>query len=117
MFKEIYLFWMEHPKFWLPISEKEKIKVDEILYTKFYSNTFISIDDKYTYEMFATKKPKSMIGYIIFYDQLLRHFQRHILLLLRLDKHSYYHNHIYGKDMDYLHHLLISISIHIYDIL
>jgi tRNA(Ile)-lysidine synthetase-like protein len=76
---------MDHPSYWLPISEKEKLKVDEDLYNKFYSKDFITIDEYYTEKIFSCENPKSMIGYIIYFDQLLRHFQRHLQRTLKND--------------------------------
>ena len=36
MEKEIYNFWFSNPSYWIPITQKDKDKVDAEIYNKFY---------------------------------------------------------------------------------
>lgn len=65
-YKKVYEIWFQNPDYWMPISEKDKKRVDKILYDSFFT------DLSYSY---TSKNEK--IGYVVYHDQLLRHFQRH----------------------------------------
>lgn len=54
-------FWKEHPKFWIPITEKEKQEADRVI-----TETFLEYD--YSNE--------NLYGKVIYLDQFYRHFQR-----------------------------------------
>lgn len=63
-------FWKDNKKLWLPISEKDKIEADSIIYNKYFH---------------TIKKPAEILKHetfystIIYYDQFLRHFDRHAI--------------------------------------
>jgi tRNA(Ile)-lysidine synthetase-like protein len=75
MQKDIYNFWFSNPSYWIPITQKDKDKVDAEIYNRFYG-LYISgaIDILNT----TIKNYREGIHIIIFYDQFLRHFQRYI---------------------------------------
>jgi tRNA(Ile)-lysidine synthetase-like protein len=68
---EIYNFWFNNPSYWIPITPKDKTKVDAEIYNKFY-NLYKSD------EIIKKENYKDNISIIIFNDQFLRHFQRYI---------------------------------------
>lgn len=72
MEKEIYNFWFSNPSYWIPITQKDKDKIDAEIYNRFYSLYTHSIDVR------NNTSYKDDISIIIFYDQFLRHFQRYI---------------------------------------
>jgi tRNA(Ile)-lysidine synthetase-like protein len=72
MFKEAYLFWIENTRYWIPISEKDKEIADDVIYTKFFSKSYLSCQIPSSFH-----SHKSIIGFIIYYDQFFRHFKRH----------------------------------------
>jgi tRNA(Ile)-lysidine synthetase-like protein len=71
MENEIYNFWFSNPSYWIPITAKDKTKVDTEIYNKFY-NLYKS------YEIVKKENYKDNISIIIFNDQFLRHFQRYV---------------------------------------
>ena len=71
MENEIYNFWFNNPSYWIPITPKDKTKVDAEIYNKFY-NLYKSD------EIIKKENYKDNISIIIFNDQFLRHFQRYI---------------------------------------
>jgi tRNA(Ile)-lysidine synthetase-like protein len=75
MQKDIYNFWFSNPSYWIPITQKDKDKVDAEIYNRFYG-LYISgaIDILNT----TINNYREGIHIIIFYDQFLRHFQRYI---------------------------------------
>jgi hypothetical protein len=73
MEKEIYNFWFSNPSYWIPITQKDKDKVDAEIYNRFYG-----LDVNVEYNKIDVHNYKGGISIIIFYDQLLRHFQRYI---------------------------------------
>jgi len=76
-YQNIYDFWFDNPSFWIPITHKDKQKVDKIIYEKFYNNDYIHITTKISFLEFDNK---TFIGFIIFQDQLYKHFMRYQLL-------------------------------------
>ena len=74
-YQNIYDFWFDNHSYWIPISNKEK--VDKIIYEKFYNNYYIHLTTKISFLEFDNK---TFIGFIIFQDQLYKHFMRHQLL-------------------------------------
>lgn len=69
MFQSITKFWINNPKYWIPITEKEKQDADTVIFNTFYIDSGLieiqpHIIDEY-------------IGKIIYLDQFHRHFQRH----------------------------------------
>lgn len=56
-------FWKANPKFWIPITEKEKQEADRVI-----TETFLDYD--YSNE--------NLYGKVIYLDQFYRHFQRHM---------------------------------------
>jgi tRNA(Ile)-lysidine synthetase-like protein len=76
-YQNIYDFWFDNPSYWIPISHKDKEKVDKIIYEKFYNNTYIHLTTKISFLEFDNK---TFIGFIIFQDQFYKHFMRHQLL-------------------------------------
>lgn len=73
MEKEIYNFWFSNPSYWIPITQKDKDKVDAEIYNRFYG-----LDVNIEYNKIDLHNYKEGISIIIFYDQFLRHFQRYI---------------------------------------
>lgn len=73
-YQNIYDFWFNNPSYWIPISNKDKEKVDKIIYEKFYNINFINITSNTTFLEFNNK---TFIGFIIFQDQFYKHFTRH----------------------------------------
>lgn len=73
MEKEIYNFWFSNPSYWIPITQKDKDKVDAEIYNRFYG-----LDVNVEYNKIDVHNYKEGISIIIFYDQFLRHFQRYI---------------------------------------
>ncbi len=76
-YQNIYDFWFENPSYWIPISNKDKEKVDKIIYEKFYNIIYINITTKIQFFEFDNK---TFIGFIIFQDQFYKHFMRYQLL-------------------------------------
>jgi tRNA(Ile)-lysidine synthetase-like protein len=76
-YQNIYDFWFDNPSYWIPISNKDKEKVDKIIYDKFYNIDYINITNKISFSEFDNK---TFIGFIIFQDQFYKHFMRHQLL-------------------------------------
>ena len=62
---DIYNFWFNNQKYWIPISDKDKDYIDNIIYKDYYNKKIENINDN-----------KSFIGYIIYNDQFIKHFQR-----------------------------------------
>jgi hypothetical protein len=58
-------FWKANPKFWIPITEKEKQEADRVI-----TETFLNYD--YSNE--------NLYGKVIYLDQFYRHFQRFMKL-------------------------------------
>ena len=65
-YQNIYHFWFDNPSYWIPISNKDKEKVDKIIYEKFYNIDYINITTKISFFDFDNK---TFIGFIIFQDQ------------------------------------------------
>jgi tRNA(Ile)-lysidine synthase TilS/MesJ len=79
MEKEIYNFWFSNPSYWIPITQKDKDKVDAEIYNRFYGLDISgALDVHNRLDILNTLSYKDSISIIIFYDQFLRHFQRHI---------------------------------------
>jgi tRNA(Ile)-lysidine synthetase-like protein len=76
-YKNIYDFWFDNPSYWIPITNKDKEKVDKIIYEKFYNIDYINITTKISFLDFDNK---TFIGFIIYQDQFYKHFMRHQLL-------------------------------------
>jgi len=76
-YQNIYDFWFDNPSYWIPITNKDKEKVDKIIYEKFYNIDYIHITTKISFLDFDNK---TFIGFIIFQDQFYKHFMRHQLL-------------------------------------
>ena len=76
-YQNVYDFWFDNPSYWIPISNKDKEKVDKIIYEKFYNIDYINIT---TNTPFLEFNNKTFIGFIIFQDQFYKHFTRHQLL-------------------------------------
>jgi len=76
-YQNVYNFWFDNPSYWIPISNKDKEKVDKIIYEKFYNPTYINITTTISFLEFNNK---TFIGFIIFQDQFYKHFTRHQLL-------------------------------------
>jgi tRNA(Ile)-lysidine synthetase-like protein len=73
MFETIYDIWFENPKNWLPITPKEKERVDSYFYTTCYKKEWVDVKHIHIQQN-VTKKEK--LGCMIYYDQLIRHFER-----------------------------------------
>ena len=73
MEKEIYNFWFSNPSYWIPITQKDKDKVDAEIYNRFYG-----LDVNVQCIQLDVHNYKEGISIIIFYDQFPRHFQRYI---------------------------------------
>jgi tRNA(Ile)-lysidine synthetase-like protein len=76
-YQNVYNFWFDNPSYWIPISNKDKEKVDKIIYEKFYNPIYINITTSISFLEFDNK---TFIGFIIFQDQFYKHFARHQLL-------------------------------------
>jgi tRNA(Ile)-lysidine synthetase-like protein len=73
-FNDVYTFWFSNPKYWIPITEKDKEIADKNIYDNYFDKNYlkdISPTDISQYDN------KSLIGFIIFYDQFYRHFLRY----------------------------------------
>ena len=91
MEKEIYNFWFSNSSYWIPITQKDKDKVDAEIYNRFYGlDVQSNIDVQPNIDIQCNKLDvqcnkldvhnyKESIGIIIFHDQFSRHFQRYIL--------------------------------------
>lgn len=75
MEKEIYNFWFSNPSYWIPITQKDKDKVDAEIYNRFYG---LYISGAINILNTTNNNYREDIHIIIFYDQFLRHFQRYI---------------------------------------
>ena len=75
-YQNVYDFWFDNPSYWIPISNKDKEKVDRSIYEKFYNIDYINITNKISFLEFNNK---TFIGFIIFQDQFYKHFMRHQL--------------------------------------
>jgi len=71
MFKSIVIFWVDNPKYWIPITEKEKQDADTIIFDTFYIDYGLVEMEPITIDDY--------IGKIIYLDQFQRHFQRHFI--------------------------------------
>ena len=76
-YQNVYDFWFDNPSHWIPISNKDKEKVDNTIYEKFYNIDYINITNKISFLEFDNK---TFIGFIIFQDQFYKHFNRYQLL-------------------------------------
>lgn len=76
-YQNVYHFWFDNPSYWIPVSNKDKEKVDKIIYEKFYNIDYINITNKISFLEFDNK---TFIGFIIFQDQFFKHFTRHQIL-------------------------------------
>jgi tRNA(Ile)-lysidine synthetase-like protein len=76
-YQNVYDFWFNNPSYWIPISNKDKEKVDKIIYEKFYNPIYINITNNISFLEFNNK---TFIGFIIFQDQFYKHFARHQLI-------------------------------------
>jgi tRNA(Ile)-lysidine synthetase-like protein len=101
MEKEIYNFWFSNPSYWIPITQKDKDKVDAEIYNRFYG-LYIS----YALDVHNTPSYKDSIGIIIFYDQFLRHFQRYSqdALLHSIDDET-----IYKKRLEVINNIALEL--------
>lgn len=75
MEKDIYNFWFSNPSYWIPITQKDKDKVDAEIYNRFYG---LYISGAINILNTTINNYREGIRIIIFYDQFLRHFQRYI---------------------------------------
>ncbi len=71
MFQSIVKFWINNPKYWIPITEKEKQDADTIIFDTFYIDFGLVDIEPLTIDDY--------IGKIIYLDQFQRHFQRHFI--------------------------------------
>lgn len=71
MFQSIVKFWINNPKYWIPITEKEKQDADTIIFDTFYIDYGLIDIEPLTIDDY--------IGKIIYLDQFQRHFQRHFI--------------------------------------
>ena len=71
MFQSIVKFWVDNPKYWIPITEKEKQDTDTVIFNTFYVDYGLIETQPRTIEEY--------IGKIIYLDQFQRHFQRHFI--------------------------------------
>ncbi len=80
MEKEIYNFWFSNPSYWIPITQKDKDKVDAEIYNRFYGLDVHVQCNKLNVQCnkLNVQNYKDGISIIIFYDQFSRHFQRYI---------------------------------------
>ena len=76
-YQNIYNFWFDNPSYWITISNKDKEKIDKIIYEKFYNTLYINITTNISFLEFDNK---TFIGFIIFQDQFYKHFNRHQIL-------------------------------------
>jgi tRNA(Ile)-lysidine synthetase-like protein len=74
MFQSIVKFWINNPKCWIPITEKEKQDADTIIFNTFYIDYGLVEIEPITIDDY--------IGKIIYLDQFQRHFQRHLIRTL-----------------------------------
>ncbi len=69
--EEIYNFWLNNDKYWINTNIIEKIKIDKIIYDKYYNiGNNIILNENYSI--------KQLVGYIIYNDQFYKHFNRHL---------------------------------------
>lgn len=71
MFQSIVKFWINHPKYWIPITEKDKLDADTVIFNTFYVDYGLIETQPITIDEY--------IGKIIYLDQFQRHFQRHFI--------------------------------------
>jgi tRNA(Ile)-lysidine synthetase-like protein len=71
MFQSIIKFWADNPKYWIPITEKDKLDADTIIFDTFYIDYGLIDIEPLTIDDY--------IGKIIYLDQFQRHFQRHFI--------------------------------------
>jgi tRNA(Ile)-lysidine synthetase-like protein len=69
MLQFIVKFWIDNPRYWIPITEKEKQEADTVIFNTFYVDYGLVEMEPLTIEEY--------IGKIIYLDQFQRHFQRH----------------------------------------
>jgi len=70
-YNDIYNFWIKNYKYWIPITDYNKLYIDTIIYNDFYKAHTHFI---WKYSL-ITKEEK--IGYIIFLDQFTRNMKRY----------------------------------------
>lgn len=63
-------FWKNNKKLWIPISQKDKIAADKIIYDKYF-HTISNV------EYFL--KGQDIFSVIVYFDQFIRHFERHLV--------------------------------------
>jgi tRNA(Ile)-lysidine synthetase-like protein len=71
MFQSIVQFWVDNPKYWIPITEKDKLDADTVIFNTFYIDYGLIEIEPITIDDY--------IGKIIYLDQFQRHFQRHFI--------------------------------------
>jgi tRNA(Ile)-lysidine synthetase-like protein len=67
-YSRIYYFWIENPKYWISIQNKEQADLE--IYSRF--------QDEYSVNSPSIDTTNSFIGYIIYLDQFQRHFTRYL---------------------------------------
>lgn len=73
-FNDIYTFWFSNPKYWIPITEKDKEIADKIIYDNYFDKNYLNDISQTDISQYDNK---SLIGFIIYYDQFYRHFMRY----------------------------------------
>jgi tRNA(Ile)-lysidine synthetase-like protein len=72
-FNDVYTFWFSNPKYWIPISDKDKGIVDKIIHDNYFDKNYLKDISQIDISKYDNK---SLIGFIIYYDQFYRHFLR-----------------------------------------
>ncbi len=73
-YSDIYTFWFSNQKYWIAIKEKDKEIIDKIIYENYFNINYLEDILQIDISQFDNK---SLIGFIIYYDQFYRHFMRY----------------------------------------
>ena len=73
-FNDVYTFWFSNPKYWIPITEKDKKIADKIIYDNYFDKNYLNDISQTDISQYDNK---SLFGFIIYYDQFYRHFMRY----------------------------------------
>lgn len=73
-FNDVYTFWFSNTKYWIPITEKDKEIADKIIYDNYFDKNYLKDISEIDISEYDNK---SLIGFIIYYDQFYRHFLRY----------------------------------------
>jgi len=73
-YSDIHTFWFGNQKYWIAIKDKDKELIDKSIYENYFNIN--NLDDILQIDI-SEFDNKSLIGFIIYYDQFYRHFMRY----------------------------------------